>query len=406
MINSRRNEKGVALPLALFALVMLMGLLLAFLTMAGMEPVIAQNHVTTSRALYIADAGIEHAWDAVQRPPAGSPALPQVGQTATLFNGQALGAGTYTVTVLANADGTYTLTSTGTYPNVPPNVSRQITALVGVGIPVPRGSAEALVDPNGVPGVGSEKGERIQFDVEPDGGIDGRDWNAPADLTACNDIAGCGTLLDPTQNPALHGGYTNTGQHPNSVEISGNGFIAGQGCLSGPCSTDPATASVNYDTVDPLAKFTRWDKFIDQAILKANNVENVGAKLSGTRNWGTAAAPQITHVQQNGSKFDWNATVNGAGVLIIDIATTDHIKVGGNGVLNWQGLVIVRTPGSVEWEQASKGTARIFGQFVVRATNYVEIEFENNKSFYKYSSNAMKLVQPLGSSSFRSWRER
>ncbi|MGH7362035.1 MAG: hypothetical protein ACREJI_10540, partial [Candidatus Methylomirabilales bacterium] len=53
-----RNQKGVALPLALFALVMLSGLLLAFLSMAGMEPTIAANHTDVTRARYAAEAGI------------------------------------------------------------------------------------------------------------------------------------------------------------------------------------------------------------------------------------------------------------------------------------------------------------------------------------------------------------
>ncbi len=53
------NDKGVALPLALFALVILSGLVLAFLAMAGMEPLIAQNHDTSARALHIAGGGVE-----------------------------------------------------------------------------------------------------------------------------------------------------------------------------------------------------------------------------------------------------------------------------------------------------------------------------------------------------------
>ncbi len=62
-VNSVRNRKGVALPLALFALVMLSGLLLAFLSMAGMESTISANLSDVTRARYIADAGIEWAFD-------------------------------------------------------------------------------------------------------------------------------------------------------------------------------------------------------------------------------------------------------------------------------------------------------------------------------------------------------
>src|SRR3990172_8144209 len=95
-ISAARDERGVALPLALFALVLLSGLLLAFLGMSLHEPQIAQNHGSASKALHIADAGIEHAWAVVPSP----------------LSAQAFGGGSYSVTVITNADGTYTLTST------------------------------------------------------------------------------------------------------------------------------------------------------------------------------------------------------------------------------------------------------------------------------------------------------
>ncbi len=62
-VRTVRNERGVALPLALFALVMLSGLLLAFLTMAGMEPEMSANLSDVARARYMADAGVEWAYD-------------------------------------------------------------------------------------------------------------------------------------------------------------------------------------------------------------------------------------------------------------------------------------------------------------------------------------------------------
>jgi len=64
-----RDERGVALPLALFALMMLSGLLLAFLSMAGMEPSIAANLNDVTRARNLAEAGIEWAFDALAAAP-------------------------------------------------------------------------------------------------------------------------------------------------------------------------------------------------------------------------------------------------------------------------------------------------------------------------------------------------
>lgn len=64
------NEKGVALPLALFALVVLSGVLLTFLSMGGMEPQIASNLSSTAQARFAADAGIEAAFDQLALAPA------------------------------------------------------------------------------------------------------------------------------------------------------------------------------------------------------------------------------------------------------------------------------------------------------------------------------------------------
>src|SRR3972149_10855771 len=58
-----RDERGVALPLALCAPLMLPGLLVAFLTMSGMEPSIAANLTDVVRARYVAEAGVEWAFD-------------------------------------------------------------------------------------------------------------------------------------------------------------------------------------------------------------------------------------------------------------------------------------------------------------------------------------------------------
>lgn len=53
----------MALPLALFALVILSGLLLALLSMTAMEPAISANLTDVARARYLAEAGIEWAFD-------------------------------------------------------------------------------------------------------------------------------------------------------------------------------------------------------------------------------------------------------------------------------------------------------------------------------------------------------
>ncbi len=63
-----RNERGVALPLALFVLVSLSAFVLAFLSMGGMEPQVARNLSDTARARYVTDAAIEWAFDQFANP--------------------------------------------------------------------------------------------------------------------------------------------------------------------------------------------------------------------------------------------------------------------------------------------------------------------------------------------------
>lgn len=55
------NKKGVALLLALFILIFVSLLVIAFLELTTTDLQIVSNHLTRNQALYIADAGVEYA---------------------------------------------------------------------------------------------------------------------------------------------------------------------------------------------------------------------------------------------------------------------------------------------------------------------------------------------------------
>jgi hypothetical protein len=55
------SQRGIALPTALVALVILTALVVAFVTLAGNEPVIAGNHLRSTEALALAESGVERA---------------------------------------------------------------------------------------------------------------------------------------------------------------------------------------------------------------------------------------------------------------------------------------------------------------------------------------------------------
>jgi hypothetical protein len=64
-----RDERGVALPLALMSLALLLPLMLAFASLSVSEPIIAGNQLRASQARALADSGLEYALWALSAPP-------------------------------------------------------------------------------------------------------------------------------------------------------------------------------------------------------------------------------------------------------------------------------------------------------------------------------------------------
>ena len=60
-----RDQRGVALPLALIALLILTMLVLTVLNLGAVEPTISRNLSDTARARHLAEAGIEWAFDCI-----------------------------------------------------------------------------------------------------------------------------------------------------------------------------------------------------------------------------------------------------------------------------------------------------------------------------------------------------
>jgi hypothetical protein len=60
-VEAFRCERGIALPMAMFVLVLLTSLSIAFLTLGQTEPVIGNNQLRTAQARMLAEAGLERA---------------------------------------------------------------------------------------------------------------------------------------------------------------------------------------------------------------------------------------------------------------------------------------------------------------------------------------------------------
>src|SRR3989442_638180 len=165
----------------------------------------------------------------------------------------------------------------------------------------------------------------------------------------------------------------------------------GTNCINQTCAENETNASHKKDNTVPL---TRWDSFINKTIPKADQtLDGTLLNSNETYTWGTKAAPKIT-VINNSDTVSWKANVSGAGVLIIDSPGPTQNLVFSNGELNWQGLVIIRSPGEVQFEiQNSSGRVRVFGEVVNRSAARAEIELNKASNFIKYSSAAMNMVR-------------
>ena len=78
MTNIRRiarDERGIALVVALVAMLTLSALVLAFLAMSAFEPQISANLAAGTQARYVAEAGIEAAFDGLALTPDWNTAL-------------------------------------------------------------------------------------------------------------------------------------------------------------------------------------------------------------------------------------------------------------------------------------------------------------------------------------------
>ncbi|MBI4636381.1 MAG: hypothetical protein HY727_08530 [Candidatus Rokubacteria bacterium] len=118
------NERGIALPMALITLVILVSLMMAFSVLATTEPVIGNNHMLAAQARALAESGMERAIWALSNPtdPNGI-ADPMATQTAPYNGSQLISLGTiggFTITVTGVSSNEATVTAVGWTPTNDP----------------------------------------------------------------------------------------------------------------------------------------------------------------------------------------------------------------------------------------------------------------------------------------------
>src|SRR5574337_494168 len=348
------TEKGIALPLALFVLVALSALLLTFVAMAGMEPQISRNLSDTTRARYLADAGVEYAYDQLVALGSLNAALHtncprSCGQLANglLLPGLPATSGTFSVTVrndnqagdnqitgvapepaanvTTDTNNIVIVTATGTY-GVPPNaVSRTIQVAMSGPWDLP---ASVFVNsPNFgleltalVKGLFSVTGNDTNLNgtAGPGGHVLGIGATTAAQVTSINNSL---TPNPPGQPLDLRPQVTGLGGNP-----TGTPPVASVGLVN-PIPTNLTTSALTtlVNQLTPMAA---------QTIIG-------GTTFSGslTTNGTPTGGPQVTVVDlSNGLEATINGTGVGKGILIVKGgAAKAELKIG--GTFQFQGLV-------------------------------------------------------------------
>ena len=129
------DERGAALVLTLMVLLTLTGLVLALLAASGFEPQISRNHSHTVRTRYVAEAGLEYAYDVLAT---------NVGvwsgylAGASCAQGAVLGAAGSSLPGLASVHGTFTV-------SVRNDCAAGDAALTGVGLDDEAGACDPAV---------------------------------------------------------------------------------------------------------------------------------------------------------------------------------------------------------------------------------------------------------------------
>ena len=387
-----RNQRGIAFPLALFALVMLTGLLLVFLTMGGMETSVAANLDDVTRARYVAESGLEWAFDqlvlAAALPTGWNTVLStNSGQMATGMPLPSLAAalGTFSVTVRNdNLPNDNLLTGQAVDPGAATNDTNRVVILTALG--TYNGATRQLQQvvshpdltlPGGVnlPGLGTNtsfsgnsftiSGNDTNLDDSAGAGIAGI---CPAT------VWGIGVANIPLET-AVQVSLSNQQKDNVTGKPQNPGPGIGDNTITPDATLAPAQIQKFVDAVRPYA-----DISLQASAANRLQYQNIGdtcaANLNDSNCWGTASNPKIVYVKgtvdpaQAFYAMSISGTSTGAGILILE---DGDLNVTGN--FRWEGLIIV-TGQYVGLRYGGGGNQTMYGGMIVNETASVNSEVE------------------------------
>ncbi len=424
-MRSIRDQRGVAFPLALFALVMLTGLLLVFLTMGGMETSVAANLDDVTRARYVAESGLEWAFDQLVL----AAALPNGWNTVLSTNGGQMATGmplpslpaplgTFSVTVRNdNLPNDNLLTGQAVDPGAATNDTNRVVILTALG--TYNGATRQLQQvvshpdltlPGGVnlPGLGTNtsfsgnsftiSGNDTNLDDSPGAGIAGI---CPAT------VWGIGVPDIPTET-VVQVSLSNQQKDNVTGKPQNPGPGIGDNTITPDATLTPAQIQKFVDAVRPYANISLQASAANR--LQYQNIgDTCGANLNDSNCWGTASNPKIVYIKgtvdpaQAFYAMSISGTSTGAGILILE---DGDLNVTGN--FRWEGLIIV-TGQYVGLRYGGGGNQTMYGGMIVNETasvnSEVEVDAMGNAKIL-YSCQALENVRSMRRL-FRanSWRE-
>jgi Tfp pilus assembly protein PilX len=423
------NEHGVALVLALMILLTLTGLVLAFLSASAFEPQISRNHGEAVRARYVAEAGVEYAYDTLASN-AGSWDRYLTGATCAL--GAVLGAPNSTLPGLDGAYGTFTV-------RIRNDCHPGDDALTGVAVDVGPGSCAAAT-----PGGATHDGN-CKVIVTSTGSIGNTTRTiivvvsktaalpingalafpgAQADMS----VRGSSFVIDGRDSKIADGPGAPTGAAATVYGVTVNGSLpalatrlegalaaGAQNDVRGKDRTDPSATARGADTigVDGALTSQTVTDFVDAAKSAADvtinaspgsgsSLNNVGSTcatdVESSMCWGTSARPKIVYVRGALPDVDTRYTAlrlagtsTGTGILIIENGVAEIA-----GSFRWNGPIVV-TGRNVGIRFRGEGSQLVYGATIVNELNPVAAANLDGDTAGKphilYSNEALGLVQ-------------
>ncbi len=321
MLTTLKSDRGIALVVAIFISSILLTLIGGGLLFSGLELKIASALKTGTGALYVADAGIQHALAVI---PAGTtfsystdPNNPTevVPNTPYPTNASPYN---YRVTAISTNGGTQAiLTSTAQGPN---SAKKVVVAYIGWGsFGLGSISSAGPTPPNTLTNFSG-----TSFS------IDGND--------NCNSAPAVPGIV--VTDSALATSITNATTSDGGLASNQMGLVTGTG------------GAPSVSTITPLSQKVSQiaDAYLSPPLT---HVDLAAGNYSGTGSWGTSTTPQITQVTGD-AQITGNIT--GYGVLIVN----GTLDVAGNFTFN--GLVIARG-GNVSVQVT--GNAGIYGSLLI-----------------------------------------